>query len=200
MKETTNEEVMVNMSVALRELSAELERERASERTAQLKVMEAEVDKLRAVLKRGDMTGIAKGYSILKDQLDEYIKGLKADKEGDLLISDLSGTWREAAMNLTKDILEKVSPYMRTVASEKEDALGPLRRAMGKVAGLNEAITRVEDAPEEEGLRALGRDLIRVKRELMSLGWVLMMSQDLSLVAGAHELAGEAEDAIRAGQ
>jgi hypothetical protein len=41
--------------------------------------------------------------------------------------------------------------------------------------------------------------LSKVKRELMSLGRVLMMSQDPSLAAGAHELAGEAEDAIWAG-
>jgi hypothetical protein len=114
--------------------------------------------------------------------------------------SDLSGTWREAATNLTKEILDKVSPYMRTMASEKEDALGPLRRVMGKVADLNEAIAWVKDVPVEERLRALGRELSKVKRELMLLGRVLMMSQDLSLATGAHELAGEEEDAIRAGQ
>jgi hypothetical protein len=34
----------------------------------------------------------------------------------------------------------------------------------------------------------------------MSLGQVLIMSQDLSLAAEAHDLAGEAEDTIRAGQ
>jgi hypothetical protein len=85
--------------LALWELYVELEKEQAQERTAQLKVMEAEVDKLRATLKRGDMTGIAKGYSILRDQLDEYLEGLEADKEGDLVTLDPSGTWREAATN-----------------------------------------------------------------------------------------------------
>jgi hypothetical protein len=146
------------------------------------------------------MTGIAKGYSSLKDQLDEYLKDLEADKDGDLVTSDPLGTWRKAATNLTKDILEKVSLCMRTRASTKEDALSPLRRAVGKVVGLNEAIARMEDAPEEEGLRALGRELSKVKKELMSLGRILMMSQDPSLAAGAHELAGEAEDAIGASQ
>ncbi len=72
------------------------------------------------------------------------------------MASDPSDNWREAAMNLTKDILEKVSPYMKTVASEKEDPLSPLRRPMRKVEGLNKAIARMEDAPKEEGLRALG--------------------------------------------
>jgi hypothetical protein len=108
------------------------------------------VDKLRAALKRGDMTGIAKGYSVLRDQLDEYLKGLEAGKEGDLVTWGPSGTWRKAATNLTKEIMDNVSPYMRTVADKKEGAHGPLRRAVGKVADLNEAIARAEDAPEED--------------------------------------------------
>jgi hypothetical protein len=190
----------LSKKVVLREFSANLEKERVPERTARLKVMEAEVDKLRTMLRRGDMTGIARGYRILKDQLDEYLKDLEAKKEGDLVTSDLSGKWREAAMNLTKDILEKVSPYRKTAASEKEDALGPLQKAMGKVAGLNKAIARMEDGPEKEGLRAMGWELSGAKRGLMLLGPVLMMSQDPSLAAEAHKLAGEAEDAIKAGQ
>ncbi len=95
------------------------------------------------------------------------------------MTSDPSGKWCEAATNLTKDILEKLGPYMRTMVNEKEDALGPLRRAVGKVAGLNKAVARMEDTPEEEGLRALGQKLSEVRKELMSLGRVLMMSQDL---------------------
>ncbi len=39
-----------------------------------------------------------------------------------------------------------------------------------------------------------------MRKELMSLGRVLIMSQDPSLAAEAHDLAGEAEDAVRAGQ
>jgi hypothetical protein len=62
------------------------------------------------------------------------------------------------------------------------------------------AIAKAEDALEEEGLRDLGRKLGAARKELMSLGRVLMMSQDPALVAEAHDLAGEAEEAIRAGQ
>ncbi len=116
------------------------------------------------------------------------------------MTSDPTGAWHEAATNLTKEIRDKVSPYMRTVADEKEGALGLQRRAMGKVADLSEAITRAAGAPEEERLRALGQELSKAKRALMLLGRVLMMSQDPSLAAGAHKLAREAEDAIRAGQ
>jgi methionine aminopeptidase len=162
--------------------------------------MEAEVDKLRVTSRKGDMTGITKGYSALKDQLDVYFKGLEADKDGDVVSSDPTGAWHKAATALTKEIMDKVSPYMRTAPIEKEGGLGPLRRIMGKVADLNEAAVRAEDAPEEERLSALGRELSKVKRDVMSLGRVLMMSQDPSLAAGAHKLVGEAEDTIRAGQ
>jgi hypothetical protein len=70
--------------VVLRELSIELEKEMVPKRMARLKVMEAEVDKLRIAFKKGDMTGIAKGYNTSKDQLDAYLKGLEADRDGDL--------------------------------------------------------------------------------------------------------------------
>jgi hypothetical protein len=58
------------------------------------------------------------------------------------------------------------------VADEKEDALGPLRRAMGKVASLNKAVAQAKDALEEES-RRLGE----ARKELMSLGRVLIMSK-----------------------
>ncbi len=148
-----------------------------------------------AMFKKVDMAGITKGYSSLKDQLDEYFKGLEADAEEDQWTSDPSGMWREAAMRLTKDILTNVGPCLRTVASEREDDRGPLRKAMGKISGLNKDVARMEDR-----LRPLGRELSKAKRELMLLGRVLMMSQDSSLAANAHEMTSEAEDAIRTGQ
>jgi hypothetical protein len=96
--------------------------------------------------------------------------------------------------------MDKVGPYVRTVADEKKGALGPLRRIMEMVADLNKAVARAEDEPEEAGLRALSWKLSKVKGDLLSLGWALMLSQDLYLVAGAHKLVGEAEEAIRASQ
>jgi hypothetical protein len=114
--------------------------------------------------------------------------------------SDPSGRWKKAALDLTRDILQQVSGYRKDVANEKEDALGPLRRMMGKVASLKEAVNEAKGTPEEEGLRDLGQKLGMAKRELMSLGWDLITSQDPSLAAEAHELVREAEDAIRSGQ
>ncbi len=181
----------LSKKVMLREMSADLEKEQAAERTARLKVMEVEVDKLRTVQRKGDMAGITGGHRVLKDQLDEDRKDVEADEEGGVA-SSLSGNWREAAISLTKKILEKVGLYGRSVADEKEDALDPLRRAMGKVASLNEAVARMEGASEEEGLWELGWRLSEVRKELMSLGRVLMMSQDPPLAAEAHELIEDA--------
>jgi hypothetical protein len=48
----------------------------------------------------------------------------------------------------------------------------------------------------EDKKRLLGRDLNEAKGSLMSLGWVLMLSQDPPLVASAHQLVAEAEEAI----
>jgi hypothetical protein len=93
----------LNKRVVLQELSAELEKERSPERAAKPKAMETKVEKLQAVFKKGDMVGIASGYSSLKYQLGEYLRSLEADEEGDQETSDPSGTWREAALRLTKD-------------------------------------------------------------------------------------------------
>ncbi len=68
------------------------------------------------------------------------------------MTSDLFGKWRKAAADLTDDILQQVSGYGNDVASKKEDALGPRKRAMGRVAGLNEAINMAKAAPEKGGL------------------------------------------------
>jgi hypothetical protein len=64
----------------------------------------------------------------------------------------------------------------RDVGSEKEDALGPLRRATGRIAGLNEAVNLAKITPEEGRLRDLSRKLGVAKKELMALGRELMMS------------------------
>jgi hypothetical protein len=49
-----------------------------------------------------------KGRQILTGQLKDYLKGIEAD-EDEGVTSDPTGKWREAALSLTKDILESVS-------------------------------------------------------------------------------------------
>jgi hypothetical protein len=98
------------------------------------------------------------------------------------------------------DILEQFRGYGKDVANKEEDVLGPLRRAMGRIASLSEAVNVAKAAPEEGELRDLGRKLGLAKRELMALGRDLMMSQVPTLAAKAHDLAKEAGDAIKSGQ
>ncbi len=129
----------LNNRVAMRELSVDFEKGQEAERTAQLEAMEAEVSKLQLARAREDMAGIMKGRKTLLTQLEEYLKEIETDEDKGVT-SDPSGRWRGAALDLTRDILQEVSGYGRDVASEKEDALGPLRRAMEKVASLNKAI------------------------------------------------------------
>jgi hypothetical protein len=68
-------------TVVLRELSIDLEKGRAAERMTQLKVMEVETNKLRATREKGDMAGFMKGREILSAQLEEYLRGIKADED-----------------------------------------------------------------------------------------------------------------------
>jgi hypothetical protein len=176
-------------------LSLELEEKMAKGRKAQLKMMEAEVERLQAASsKGGDMPGIARGHVALKNQLGAYLKDLEADKDGEMVSSDPTGAWYRAAMALMKEIMNKVDPCVRTVADEKEGALGPLRRIMEKLADLNEADAKAEDEPEEAGMKALGQKLSKVTGDLLPLGRALILSQDPSLEAGAHKLVREAEE------
>jgi hypothetical protein len=87
------------------------------------------------------MAGIVRGHETLSAQLEKYLKGIEVDKDKGVT-SDPMDKWHEVAMNLPRDILQKASGYGRDMANEKEDALGPLRRAMGKVASLSEAVSK----------------------------------------------------------
>jgi hypothetical protein len=60
--------------------------------------------------------------------------------------------------------------------SAPEGALGPLRRAIGKVASLGEAVTKGIQEPDEEELRDLSKRLGAVKKELMTMGRDLMVT------------------------
>jgi hypothetical protein len=97
--------------------------------------------------------------------------------------------------------MEYLNGMGRNVGTEGEDALGPLRRVLGKVASLGEAVTLGVSEPEEGGLRNLAKRLGAVKKELMTLSRELMVSQPPASAMEAHELASEAEEeAIKASQ
>jgi hypothetical protein len=101
------------------------------------------------------MGSMMRGHETLSTQLEAYLKGIEADEE-DGESSDLTGKWRKADKDLMDDNLEQVRGYWRDVANEEEDALDPLRRVMGRIASLNEAVNVAKSAPEEGELRDLG--------------------------------------------
>jgi methyl-accepting chemotaxis protein len=134
----------------------------------------------------------------LPNLMADYMKDLEAD-EKDRLSSDIVETWKEAALDLARDALEYLNNFSEgDPASRPDDALGPLRKAIGKVAALKEAVTKGVQEPDEEGLRDLARKLGAVKKEIMAMNRSLVVGQSASLATEAHELASEAGEAIRA--
>ncbi len=69
---------------------------------------------------------------------------------------DPTGVWQQNATELTKEMLEKMGRYMERGTDEDDSPLAPLRRAMGGIADLGEAITELEAEPSEDKLRLQG--------------------------------------------
>jgi hypothetical protein len=94
------------------------------------------------------------------------------------------------------EVLDEASRYVVAGAEHKDDSLAPLRRAIDEIVDLMQALEKLEAESSEVILRDLGRELAEVKGSVQSLGWALMLSQDLTLAVSAHELLAEAEEAI----
>ncbi len=183
--------------VALRELSNDMEKEKEPERLLQLESMQAEVNKYVAAKAKGNMSDQMRVKEDLPAQLRKYLGDIEAD-EGEGLSSHTTEKWKKAALDLTKDAMEYLNGLGRDVGSEEEGVLGPLRRAIGKVATLGEAVTKRVRKPDEEELRDLARKLGPIKNELMTMGRNLMVNQPAATATEAHELISEAEEAIKA--
>jgi CRISPR/Cas system CSM-associated protein Csm2 small subunit len=162
--------------VGLRELSNDLEKDKERERRVQLETMEAEVSNFKAAKAKGNMADLTRVKGVLPTQLRKYLEDIEAD-EGDGISSDATGKWKETALGLTKDAMDYLNGMGRDVGAEGEDALGPLRRAIGKVASLGEAVTVGVIEQDEEELRDLAKRLGVIKRELMAMGRGLMVNQ-----------------------
>ncbi len=91
--------------------------------------------------------------------MEVYLGELETSKDGEKVSLDNLGAWCKAAMEQMQEIMDKVSPCMRSESEEEDNPLAPLRRAMGEVASLSEAVTKAEDKPDEERLRFLGHEL-----------------------------------------
>jgi hypothetical protein len=92
--------------------------------------------------------------------------------------------------------LEKSSRYAAKGTKQEEDPLAPLRRAMEGIADMAQAVAKLQAEPSEANLRDLGREMNEARRSMQSLGRVLMLSQDPTLAARAHELVAEAKEAM----
>jgi hypothetical protein len=154
----------------------DLEKDKERERLMQLESMEAEVNKFKVAKAQGNMADLMRAKRALPAQLEKYLEDIKAD-EGEGMSSDVTGKWRKAALDLTKDAVEYLSGLGRGVEAAEEDALGPLRRAIGKVATLSEAVSKEVLEPDEGELRDLAKKLGAVKKELMTMGRELMVNQ-----------------------
>jgi hypothetical protein len=147
----------------LRELSNDLEKDKERERLVQLKAMEEEVGKFKVAGGQCDMASLMRIKAALSAQLKKYLEDMEADKEGGVS-SDVTGKWKKVAMDLMKNAMEYLNGIGRDVGTEGMDALGPLRRVLGRVASLGKAVTLGVSEPEEGGLRDLAKRLGAVKK------------------------------------
>jgi hypothetical protein len=189
----------LTLRVGLRELSNDLEKDKERKRLMQLEAMEVEVNNFKAAKAQGNMAVLMRVKWVLSAQLKKYLEDIETD-EGEGISSDVTGKWKRIALGLTKDATEYLSGIGRNVGAAEEDALGPLRRAIGRVATLGNAVTKGVSEPDEGELRDLAKKLGAVKRELMTLGRGLMVNQPPATATEAHELVSEAEEAIRTSQ
>jgi hypothetical protein len=118
--------------------------------------------------------------------------------EKDGLAPDVVETWKGQALVIVKDALEFLEHFGEGgPASKPEDSLGPLRKAIGVVTRLAEAVAKEVQDPSEERLRDLARKLGAAMKEIMAMNRSLMVGQSANLAAEADELASEAGEAIK---
>jgi hypothetical protein len=178
------------------EKSNEVEREREPQRLMQIEALREQVSKCANAKEKGNNADLMRVKQALPALLTKYLKDLETDKN-DGLSSDVVETWKQAALDLTKDVLEYVSHIGVDPASRPDDALGPLRKAIGKIASLTEAVTKGVQEPDEEELRDLARKLGTAKKEIMALNRGLVVGQPATIATEANELTSEAGEAIK---
>jgi hypothetical protein len=155
------------------------------------------VGKCAVAREKGNMADLMRVKEALPPLLLKYLKDLEADeKEG--LSPDVVEKWKQAALDLTEDIMKYVGRLGVNPASGLDDILGPLRRAIGKIAMLSEAVTKGVQELDEEELRGLAKKLGTAKKELMAMSRDLVVNQPAATATEAHEIVSEAGEAIKA--
>jgi hypothetical protein len=179
------------------EKSNEVERKREPQRLLQIKAMWEQVIKCAPAKEKGYKADLMRVKQALPALLSKYLKDLETD-EKDGLSSDVVETWKQATLDLTGDVLKYVGQLGVNPASGLDDTLGPLRKAIGKIASLAEAVTKGVQEPDEVELRDLARKLGTAKKEIMAMSRGLVVDQPATTATEAHELASEAGEPIRA--
>jgi hypothetical protein len=116
------------------------------------------VSKYATAKEKGNRADQMRVKEALPALLSKYLKDLETDKE-DGLSPDVVETWKQAALDLTGDTLKCAGQLEVNPASGPDNVLGPLRKAIGRVASLTEAETRGVQEPNEEELHGLARKL-----------------------------------------
>ncbi len=187
----------LSQRVARRERSNEVEREKEPGRLMQIEGMREQVGKCAAAREKGNMADLMRVKEALPPLLSRYLKDLEVDeKEG--LSPNVVEKCRQAALDLTEDVMKYVGRLGVNPASGPDVILGPLRRAIGKIATLSEAVTKGVQEPDEEELRDLAKKLGAAKKELMAMSRDLVVNQPAAKATEAHELVSEAGEAIKA--
>ncbi len=187
----------LNQRVATQKKSNEVEKEKEPARLLQMECMREQVSKCAVAKDKGNMADLMRVKNTLPSLLLKYMEDLEADeKEG--LAPDIVGTWRQAALDLTEDIMKYVGRLGEGPALAANGALETLKRAIKKTAALSEAVTLAPREPEEEELRDLARRLGAAKKELMAMGKDLVVGQPADTATEAHELVSEVGEAIKA--
>jgi hypothetical protein len=91
--------------VARLEKSNEVEREREPERLMQIEAMREQVSKCATAKEKGNNTDLMRVKQALPPLLSKYLKDLETD-EKDGLSSDVLEAWKQAALDLTGDVLK----------------------------------------------------------------------------------------------
>jgi hypothetical protein len=183
--------------VAAQEKSNEVEKEKEPARLLQMERMWEQVSKCAVAKDQGNMADLMRVKDALPPLLLKYLEELEADeKEG--LAPDMVEKWRQAALDLTEDVMKYVGRLGTGPSSASEGALGPLKRAIKKMATLSKAVTLAVREPEQEELRDLARRLGAARKELMAMGRDLVVDQPADTATEAHKLVSEAGEDIKA--
>jgi hypothetical protein len=104
---------------------------------------------------KGDNAGLMKVKQALHNLTENFMKDVESD-EKDGLSPDVVETWKGEALPVVKDALEFLVHFgEEDLASRPGDSLGPLRKAIGVVTSLTEAVAKEVQEPDEKGCEIL---------------------------------------------